>query len=89
MQIRQFPTHTIFVFEVVKVGATKNCRCSVCGKSMKRAKTFEGTLNPLNKNADGSPRTREQMLEVLRAKIPAWKLEPETHEKCKSRSYSQ
>jgi len=80
--IRQYPTHTVTIFEVVKLAASKSCKCTVCGKRMKRSYTFEGTINPFNTAADGGPKSRAQVLEDLKVKAERWKLEPETHQAC-------
>lgn len=79
---REYRNHTEHVFEVVGLGATKTCKCSVCGKSMKRSSTFEQTLNPFNKTAQGKVKTREQILDELREEIKVWEQQPETHQKC-------
>lgn len=80
--VRQYRNSTTHIYEVVKLGASKSCKCSVCGKSMKRSRSFEGTINPFNRNADGSVRNREQILEGLKLEAKAWEGEAETHEKC-------
>lgn len=42
----------------------------------RQQKTFSQTLNPFNKAADGTPKTREQILVELREEADRWKNEP-------------
>lgn len=72
------------VFEEVTVTATKTARCPLCGKRARRSKTFGQTINPANKNADGTVRTREQVRARLQALAAAWKKDPDgTHDRCR------
>lgn len=59
-------------FEVVKYTATKRVRCPD-GRTRTRQRTFEQTINPFNKGADGAVKTRPEILEELRAEAAAWK----------------
>ena len=43
---------------------------------VRRQKTFEETVNPFNKNADGSIKSREQVRASVNAKARAWEAEP-------------
>lgn len=69
-------------FERVPLTATKSVRCTVCGKKIRRQRTFEQTINPFNKTADGQVKTYKHIYPELEAKATAWKAEPETHAKC-------
>lgn len=69
-------------FEVVKVHATRRGQCSVCGRHCTRSYTAEGTINPFNKNEDGSVKTREEVREALKPKVEAWKQTPLRHVRC-------
>jgi len=61
--------------------ANKTGKCPVCGKRVVRKKTFENTVNPWNKNPDGTVRTPEQVQQCVNEKADKW--EPDfTHEKC-------
>jgi hypothetical protein len=42
----------------------------------RQQKTFSQTLNPFNKAADGTPKTREQIMAELREEADRWKNEP-------------
>lgn len=59
-------------FPVVKATATVKVRCK-CGKQLTRKKTFECTVNPFNRNADGTVKTHAQVREQAQAKADAWK----------------
>lgn len=75
--------HTVTTrFEVVKQRATKYLPCPVCGKKVRRERTFEKTINPFNRNADGQVKTRTEVREDVRAEALAWQHQPEPHQKC-------
>lgn len=42
----------------------------------RQQKTFTQTLNPFNKAADGTPKTREQILAELREEAYQWQATP-------------
>lgn len=56
--------------------ATKNLPCPGRGKKVRRARTFGQTLNPFNKNADGTVKTAKDIYAELAARAEAWKTEP-------------
>ena len=58
------------VFPVVRYRAEKFI--VVNGKRRKRQKTFEQTVNPFNRNADGSVKSHDQVREDVRAEALAW-----------------
>jgi hypothetical protein len=51
------------VYEKVELRFYKNGKCSICSKPMKRQTTFYQTLNPFNKNKNGSIKTRQEIYE--------------------------
>lgn len=71
-------------FQEVVYKATKKGICPVCGKHATRTsgKRFMQTLNPFNTNADGKPKTRQEIMDELRAKSAVWKLGAVYHVKC-------
>jgi hypothetical protein len=72
---------TTYVFEKVKHVEKRNGVCPVCGKRVQRSHTFEETVNPYNRNADGTIKERAEVLASVRAKGKAW--EPNfTHWNC-------
>lgn len=44
----------------------------VNGKRRQKTRKFSQTLNPFNKNQDGSLKTREQIITELKAERDAW-----------------
>lgn len=56
--------------------------CPVCGKSVKRSRKFEFTVNPWNRNPDGSVCTYEEVLDQAHAAAEAW-VPDFTHRRCK------
>lgn len=68
-------------FDKIKHVEKRNGVCPVCGKRSQRSKTFEETVNPYNRNEDGTIKTPMQVLASVRAKGEAW--EPNlTHWNC-------
>jgi hypothetical protein len=64
---------TIVNFKIVKIQGAKTVVCSKCGKKRKRQKTFYMTINPWNKNADGTVRDRTDICVALEAEKKEWK----------------
>ena len=75
-------TYTTIRFQRVPLTATKSVPCAVCGKKVRRQRTFEQTINPFNKTSDGQVKTFKHIYPELEAEAAAWKAEPETHAKC-------
>ena len=57
-------------FQEVKLKATKRWREN--GKQRQETKVFMQTINPFNKDADGMPKTREQILAELYHERAEW-----------------
>lgn len=57
-------------------------KCPVCGKQTTRRKTFEHTINPFNKNADGTVKDWAQVRQDVNAEANAW-VPDHRHEACK------
>jgi hypothetical protein len=62
----------VYVFERVKRHMTKYVPCRGCGRPLRRSATFEQTINPFNKGADGVPKTREQIGAELDDQVKGW-----------------
>lgn len=62
-------------FEEVKISATR--RWTENGKRRQETRVFMQTINPFNKNADGLPKTREQIFQELKTERDAWLAQPE------------
>lgn len=54
-------TITTLNFRGYKGSASYSCTCGTCGKTLKRTVTVEHTVNPMNKNEDGSVKTAAEV----------------------------
>jgi hypothetical protein len=69
-------------FEPVSTSRRKSGKCPVCGKTVVRQQKFEHTINPFNKNTDGTIKTYSQVLNAVEKEADEWK--PDfRHDKCK------
>lgn len=57
-------------FDEVAVKATK--RWKEDGKTRTKTRKFYQTMNPYNKNADGTVKTRDQIMAEITAECDAW-----------------
>lgn len=74
---------TTYRFAAVKHPTTKTGKCPVCGKTVKRSRTFEQTLSPFNKNkATGELKTRQEIGLELKFEAEAW-VPDYTHAHCR------
>jgi hypothetical protein len=71
-------------FEEVSALAIRKGVCGVCGKRGRRQRTFTMTVNPWNKNPDGSVRSRSEVVEANREKAREWQREAFVHPGCES-----
>lgn len=76
---------TTYVFDQIAYAAVKSLPCPVCGRKVRRQRTFTMTDNPWNRNPDGTRCSVPEIREALRAKASAWQAEPESHPKCVQR----
>lgn len=68
-------------FQPVRVYAKKSGTCPICGKRVVRSMRFEHTVNPFNRNGDGTVRTYDEVRAAVNAEAAAWA--PDfTHAKC-------
>lgn len=65
-------------FEKVTRRVQKRGKCQSCGKTHTRATTLWQTLNPFNKNAEGFPKTRNEIYDELQTQAATWKAAPIT-----------
>lgn len=63
---------TVYRFHELTHKAKKRVACETCGKKMNRQTTFMQTLNPFNKNADGEPKTAQEISIELGEEARAW-----------------
>ncbi len=68
---------TLYIYEQVKFRVTKRMKCAD-GKTRTRTMTFINTINPFNKNPDGTVRNRHDVLKCVKAQGLKWKEEPIT-----------
>lgn len=59
-------------YEPVRAYREHKGNCPVCGKRVVRKKGFQHTINPFNKNPDGTVRTPLQVREAVEAEADAW-----------------
>lgn len=72
-------------FRELSVQAHKNLPCPVCGKKVRRQRTFTQTLNPFNRNADGVVKTPKEIYAELDERAGAWKAEAVVCTPCSER----
>lgn len=76
---------TRITFEVVKVKGLWKGECSSCGKAVRRQRTFEATINPCNKNKDGSSKSKTEVAADLAKERDKWLAETRTCVVCDAR----
>lgn len=77
-------TTTTYHFDGPSITEVRGGKCPTCGKPVTRRQTFSGTVNPFNKNPDGSVKTWDQVRAVVKARAKAWAPGPEVfeHQRC-------
>lgn len=63
---------TIYRFDKITAKRTASGGCPGCGKRVRRSKTFEMTVNPFNRNSDGSVRTPSEVRAAVEARADDW-----------------
>ena len=63
-------------FREVSIKAEKSGKCIVCGKKRKRTRKFWQTLNPYNKNPDGTVKNVADIMSEIQTEVRLWKAEP-------------
>lgn len=71
-------------YEQVKLTGYKTVPCLICGRKMKRQRTFSQTINPFNRSKlrEGEPKGYAEITSELKEKIEEWKKTPAIHEAC-------
>lgn len=72
---------TTYTYEQVWASRTQTGKCPVCGKRAVRKYRECNTVNPLNKNPDGSVRSRAEVRACVEAEADRW-VPDFRHEKC-------
>lgn len=62
----------VTTYERVDYGVTRRGVCPVCGGKVSRSTTFSATINPFNRNADGTVRNRVDIRRELARQADAW-----------------
>jgi hypothetical protein len=70
-------------FDYVQLRDSKNCKCRACGKRLRLSKTFRQTLNPFNKNADGTLKDSTGIHGELKVEAAAWQKQREICKGCR------
>lgn len=73
---------TITTYEKVQRRCQKSGPCAVCGVVTSRSITLWHTLNPWNKNEDGTVRTRAEIALILADEAKEWMGQPVVHARC-------
>lgn len=73
-------------FKEVVFFSQRKASCAACGKPATRRLRYFQTINPFNKNTDGSVKTAEQILVELKAEAAEAKLTPLYHARCEGKS---
>lgn len=74
-----------YTYDEVGHPATRTGACPTCGKKTRRSRTFTQTVNPFNKNEDGTMKTYTEVRADVRADAEAWNPDPGVfeHQKCR------
>ena len=78
-------TRIVTTYEPIRRTASKSVPCPICGKKVKRQRTFKMTLNPFNKNPDGTVRDRSDIWAALGEQVKEWSAKAEAHPRCAER----
>lgn len=70
-----------YSFQPVGTTRVHSGKCPVCGRSATRSRKFEHTVNPYNRNDDGSVRTADEVYARVKAEADEW-VPDFTHAKC-------
>lgn len=73
-------------FAEVGVEGEKSGKC-LCGKRRKRKERFSETINPFNKNPDGTIRTEAQIVATQKIKCDKWLTRQIYCEACRPKTY--
>ncbi len=81
-QVNQTGSRTTYAYQVIPARRAYIGKCPVCGKQVSRSRTFEMTVNPWNKNEDGTVRTRVEVRQAVDIEADKW-IPDFLHEKCR------
>lgn len=75
---------TTYRYDEVSYHARKVGLSAKCDKPATRQRKFTNTINPFNRNPDGSVRTRSEVWENVKRLGHEWEAEPVRHARCES-----
>jgi hypothetical protein len=75
-------TYTV-KYQEVKYTKTKTESCSICGKKCTRTISASETINPFNKNPDGTVKSPKEVGQSVSEKLKRELEKPIFHDKCK------
>jgi hypothetical protein len=64
-------------YSKIKHTAKRRVTCETCGKKVDRQRTFEQTVNPWNKNTDGTVKTFLEVLAAVQLEANLWEADPD------------
>lgn len=67
---------TRYTFEEIQRSRVVRATCTVCGKKRQRTFNADQTVNPYNKNDDGSVKSRDQVIAAVEAELDNFCAEP-------------
>lgn len=74
---------TTYRFEEITLPVTKTVPCRAgCGKKVRRSTTLSQTVNPWNRDADGNPKSEQQIRAELRKQAETWHPRNDIHPGC-------
>lgn len=75
---------TTYTYERITAQARRTITCPGCGKRRTITCTFRQTVNPFNKNDDGTVKTHQEVWQSVRAQADAWEPPQDAtyHAKC-------
>lgn len=73
---------TTYRYDAITARGYKRGPCEVCGKTAERSQTFYQTLNPFNRDADGSVKTAAQIRREVNAEALSWQQGTVRHARC-------
>ena len=74
---------TIYHFKELKIKKIKYGYCDKCNKKYQESRTFSQTINPWNKNSDGSIKTHHDIYKELDIQADEWLKTPISDHACK------
>lgn len=68
-----------YVFNEVAIKRTRRWKDPESGKNRQETRKFFQTINPFNTNAEGLPKSREEIMDEIKAEGDKWLAEPHSN----------